>query len=94
MCGHSAGAWTTLLSTFGDQDIFKAALVMDPFNSDVENICGLNSTFNSKVPTCMIYSSQWWPLNVAKFNSWGEDLAKKAFEEIKSYISEGNPCND
>lgn len=45
MCGHSAGAWTTMLSTFGDQDIYKAALVFDPFNSDVDNKMGANDTY-------------------------------------------------
>jgi len=65
MCGHSAGAWTTLLSTFGDQDIFKAALVMDPFNSDVPNNHNMNQTYRCKWPVCALYSSCWWPLNVA-----------------------------
>jgi hypothetical protein len=71
ICGNSLGGWTSMLATFGDQDVFKASLSFDPaymFHWDKV----MNKEFNCKWPVFSLMSSQFIPVNCAKLWGFGD----------------------
>jgi len=64
MVGHSLGGWTSMLATFGDQDVFKASLTFDPaYSVHMDDVC--QKQFTMKHPTCCVMSSNFVPVNIA-----------------------------
>lgn len=72
MCGHSLGGWTSMLATFGDQDVFKASLSFDPaYSIHFDQV--MNNEFSCKWPVCVLMSSQFVPVNIAKLFGFGDE---------------------
>jgi hypothetical protein len=86
MCGHSLGGWTSLQSTFGDQNVFKATLSFDPaYNAHLEKI--MNNEFTCKWPTCVVMSEKFIELVISKKFGYKE-MGQTAYEKLQSLCNE------
>ena len=56
ICGHSLGGWTSMLATFGNQDVFKASLSFDPGWISHHDAVKANE-YTCKWPVCSVMSS-------------------------------------
>ena len=90
VCGHSLGGWTSLLSTFGDQNVFKASLSFDPaFSCHMEET--IKQEFECKWPVCVIMSSQFLPVNLTHLFGFGQYTSELGYQNLLTMICEKNP---